>query len=106
VWAGGPFPLFHYESDSFSNLITTIANSLMTFLACTFVFYVAAITQTSIFYQLDSTLTRELTTFFLLSLYNMQEKPENNEIQNNGTFRADSEQMQVVGGKQNLFEVA
>ena len=50
--------------------------------------------------QLESTLTHELETI-LLSLYNMQEKPENTgRIRNNGTFRVDSKQMQAVDEKQ------
>ena len=52
-------------------------------------------------WQCDSTLTRELTT---LSLYSMQEKPQNNgRIRNSEIFRAGSKHMWAVDGKQRIY---
>jgi len=83
--------------------IIATASSLITFLASNFVFYVAAMTQTLNFCHIDSTLTHELATF-MLSLYNVQEKLENNgRIWNSGILRTDSKQMWAVDGKQRIY---
>jgi len=54
--AGGSlFPLFHYEIGSFQSIVyqvTATTNSPITFLACTFIFYIARITRMSLYADL------------------------------------------------------
>jgi len=81
--AGSPFLLFHYEIGSFSSHYLPNYSNSKQLLACSFIFCNAAVTNID-FCRFDSTLTHERTTF-MLSLYNLQEKLENNRIRNNGT---------------------